>query len=184
MATLFTTRHSGLRARIGGCRTSRPNNEQKGEIKLYVGIDLHKEVCYATTLDKEGEIIDRRDFENNRGEWEKFIEVMPRGSKVAIEACSYWYPVCDFLEDRGIEVILSHPSKTRIIAEAKIKTDKIDSEILARLLRADFLPRSYIPSKEMRENRELLRLRVQLGKDRTVVKNRIHALLAKNGVKH
>jgi transposase len=33
-------------------------------------------------------------------------------------------------------------------------------------------------------NRELLRLRVQLGKDRTVVKNRIHAVLAKNGVKH
>ncbi|MCW3131058.1 MAG: hypothetical protein N2V75_13320 [Methanophagales archaeon] len=43
---------------------------------------------------------------------------------------------------------------------------------------------SYIPSKEIRENREVLRLRVQLGKDRTVVKNRIHAVLAKNGVKH
>ena len=151
---------------------------------MYVGIDLHKEVCYATTLDKEGEIIDRKEFKNEREEWVKFVEEMPRDSKVAIEACSYWYPVCDFLEDRGIEVILSHPSKTRIIAEAKIKTDKIDSENLAKLLRADFLPRSYIPSREMRENRELLRLRVQLGKDRTVIKNRIHALLAKNGVKH
>ena len=52
------------------------------------------------------------------------------------------------------------------------------------LLRADFLPRSYIPSREIRENRELLRLRVQPGKDRTVIKNSIHALLAKNGVKH
>ena len=162
----------------------RPNTMKRGEIKLYVGIDLHKEVCYATTLDKEGEIIDRKEFKNEREEWVKFVEEMPRDSKVAIEACSYWYPVCDFLEDRGIEVILSHPSKTRIIAEAKIKTDKIDSENLAKLLRADFLPRSYIPSREMRENRELLRLRVQLGKDRTVIKNRIHALLAKNGVKH
>ncbi len=109
---------------------------------------------------------------------------MPRDSKVAIEACFYWYPVCDFLEERGIEMVLSHPSKTRIIAEAKIKTDKVDSKNLAKLLRADFLPESYIPSKEIRENKELLRLRVQLGKDRTVVKNRIHAVLAKSGVKH
>jgi len=38
---------------------------------------MHKETCYVTTLDKEGEIIDRREFK--------------RDSKVAIEACSYWY---------------------------------------------------------------------------------------------
>ena len=54
-----------------------------------------------------------------------------------------------FLEERGIEMVLSHPSKTRIIAEAKIKTDKIDSKNLAKLLRADFLLQSYIPSKEI-----------------------------------
>jgi transposase len=59
--------------------------------------------------------------------------------------------VCDFLEERGIEMVLSHPSKTRIIAEAKIKTDKIDSKNLAKLLRADFLPQPYIPSKEIIE---------------------------------
>jgi predicted NBD/HSP70 family sugar kinase len=41
---------------------------------MYIGIDLHKETCYATTLDKEGEIIDRREFKNEREEWEKFVE--------------------------------------------------------------------------------------------------------------
>ena len=65
-----------------------------------------------------------------------------------------------------------------------MKTDKIDSEVLARLLRADFLPRACIAIKEIREKRELLRLRAQLGRDRTVIKNRIHALLGKNGVRH
>jgi len=35
---------------------------------------LHKETRYATTLDKEGEIIDRREFKNEREEWEKFVE--------------------------------------------------------------------------------------------------------------
>jgi transposase len=92
---------------------------------MYIGIDLHKETCYATTLDKEGEIVDRREFKNEREEWERFVDEMPRDSKVAIEACSYWYPVCDFLEERGIEMVLSHPSKTRIIAEAKIIKNEI-----------------------------------------------------------
>lgn len=151
---------------------------------MYIGIDLHKDTFHATILDKNGEIVRREEFKNTREDWEKFTEEIPRDSKVAIEACSFWYPVYDFLEERGIEVVLSHPKKTRIIAEAKIKTDKIDSEILAKLLRADFLPQSYIPSKEIRENSELLRLRVQLGKDRTMLKNRIHAILSKNGVKH
>jgi transposase len=92
---------------------------------MYIGIDLHKETCYATTLDKEGEIVDRREFKNEREEWEKFVDEMPRDSKVALEASSYWYPVCDLLENRGIEMVLSHPSKTRIIAEAKIIKNEI-----------------------------------------------------------
>ncbi|RJS82622.1 hypothetical protein CW713_04920 [Methanophagales archaeon] len=127
MAAPFTTRHNGLRARIGGCRTS------------------------PTQQPRTKRFVDRREFKNEREEWEKFVEGIPRDSKVAIEACSYWYPVCDFLEERGIEMVLSHPSKTRIIAEAKIKTDKVDSKNLAKLLRADFLPQSYIPSKEIRD---------------------------------
>lgn len=61
------------------------------------------------------------------------IEEMPRDSKIAIVACSYWYPICDFLENCGIEVILSHPSKTRIIAEAKVKTDKEGNRFTAFL---------------------------------------------------
>lgn len=51
----------------------RPNKEEGGN-KMYIGIDLHKESCYATTLDKEGEIIDRRELKNEREEWEKFVE--------------------------------------------------------------------------------------------------------------
>ena len=58
-------------------------------------------------LTKKGEVVDRREFKNEREEWEKFVEGIPRDSKVAIEACSYWYPVCDFLEERGIEMVLS-----------------------------------------------------------------------------
>ncbi|MCW3131057.1 MAG: hypothetical protein N2V75_13315 [Methanophagales archaeon] len=59
---------------------------------------MHKETYYATTLDKEGEVVDRREFKNEREEWEKFVEGIPRDSKAAIEACSYWILCAIFLK--------------------------------------------------------------------------------------
>jgi transposase len=46
--------------------------------------------------------------------------------------------------------VVTHPLKTRIIADAKIKTDKHDARTLADLLRGDLLPTSYVPPKELR----------------------------------
>lgn len=76
---------------------------------------------------------------------------------------------------------MAHPFKVKLIAEARIKTDTIDATTLAHLLRLDYLPTAYIP---LREVREILRHRAKLVVTRTVVKNRIHALLTENGVRH
>ena len=48
-----------------------------------------------------------------------------------------WIRIHDTLEQNGIDTILANPYKTKIIAEAKIKSDKLDARILADLLRAD-----------------------------------------------
>jgi transposase len=65
----------------------------------------------------------------------------------------------------------------RAIAEAKIKTDTIDSHTLAQLLRVDLIPAAYIPGKETRSFKEMVRQRVFLVRMRTKLKNRIHVLL-------
>jgi len=72
--------------------------------------------------------------------------------------------------------------KTRLIAEAKIKTDKVD-KTLARLLRADMLHTCYVPDDEQRRRRELLRHWLRLVKTRTKVKNWIHNILDKHGLR-
>jgi hypothetical protein len=59
-------------------------------------------------------------------------------------------------------VKLAHPLKTRAIAEARIKTDSIDSETLAHLLRTDLLPDSYMPAKYVRVERKIARHRALL----------------------
>ena len=64
-----------------------------------------------------------------------------------------------------------------------MKTDKVDARTLAALLRADMLPTCYVPGEELRSKRELLRHRLNLVKIHTGVKNRIHGLLDKHGLR-
>jgi transposase len=112
----------------------------------------------------------------------RFAESLPEGSKIALEATGNWYYFYEVLEHKCPKIYLAHPLKTRAIAEARIKTEKIDSTILAHLLRTDFLPTSYIPPREIRDIREVLRYRASLVSLRTSIKNKVHAILSKNGI--
>ena len=76
---------------------------------------------------------------------------------------------------------LATPFKVRIIAESKTRTDRYDSQMLAELLRTNFLPESYLVPKHMRVLRELIRQRHHLVKNRIMLKNRIRHLLFLNG---
>jgi transposase len=74
-----------------------------------------------------------------------------------------------------------HPLRCKAIASARLKNDKVDAEILAQLLRADLLPEAWIAPPAVRQLRALLRHRVQLVRLRTLLRNRIHAVLADHG---
>ncbi|MBZ5653446.1 MAG: IS110 family transposase, partial [Acidobacteriia bacterium] len=65
-------------------------------------------------------------------------------SAAVLEATRNWAVMHDWLEGLVDEVHLAHPQKVKAIAEAKIKTDKIDARVLAHLLRADLLPEAYV----------------------------------------
>jgi integrase len=75
-----------------------------------------------------------------------------------MEATYAWEPVYELLERMSLEVHLAHPTKTRVIADARLKTDVRDSEALARLLQLNWLPEAYVPPREVRELRRLVRL--------------------------
>jgi transposase len=98
-------------------------------------------------MNEHGEILKQEKFPNERRELERIFKDID-DTKIAMEACYCWQPVYELLESMGHEVKLAHPMRTRIIAEAKIKTDALDSEALAHLLRANLLPTSYVPPKE------------------------------------
>jgi transposase len=152
---------------------------------IHIGIDMHKRSSEVAAIDDAGQIIDRCTLDHTQREVMQEFFRQFRGQAVAtVEATRSWYWFYEVLESCGLQVKMAHPLKVRIIAEAKIKTDKIDALTLAKLERADFLPESYIPSREIRDQRELLRCRVALVRARTIFKNRVHAVLDKLGILH
>ena len=150
----------------------------------YIGIDVHKRTCHATVMDGKGRVTKQEKFLNEREEFERILKGID-DAEIAMEASCCWQPAYELLESMEYEVKLAHPLKTRIIAEAKIKTDATDSEALAHLLRTNLLPTSYVPPNEIRELRELTRLHSYLIQERTRFnkKNKIHAELMKRGIR-
>jgi len=103
-------------------------------------------------------------------------------SKIALEATYGWEWLAELLEDHGYELHLAHPLRTKAIASARVKTDAVDARTLAHLLRTDLLPEAYVAPRELRDLRDLLRQRVVLTQMRSALKNRVHALLARQGI--
>jgi transposase len=87
-----------------------------------------------------------------------------------------WYNIYECLIKRHLDVRLSNPAKTRAIASAKIKTDKLDAVKLADLLRGGYIAECYIPTRETMDLRELVRNRA-LVRMRTKLKNKIHGIM-------
>ena len=143
---------------------------------LYTGIDYHRSFSYLTTMDEKGAIIGQKKLPSN-GEIVDFLKEFDEEMEIAVEATPSWYWLYDHLESEGFQVKLSHPLKTKAIAYAKVKTDKVDSATLAHLPRSNLLPLSYVPEKAVRLNRELLRYRASLVKIQTRVKNKVHTML-------
>ncbi len=146
----------------------------------FIGLDIHRHYAVLARMDQEGALIDRRRLDHEA--LPAYLQALPDRPRLAFEATSSWYYVCDLVEPWVEEVVLSHPLKTRLIAEAKIKTDKIDATILADLLRSGYLARAYLAPAPVRELRELLRLRASLVRLRTAVRNKVHAVLIKRGL--
>lgn len=149
----------------------------------YIGIDLHKKFSYFTVLGETGETISSKKLDNNKGDILSHLNNFVEPSKAVIEATFAWGWLADLLDSNKIDVVLAHPQKVKAIAASKIKTDKIDSETLANLLRADLIPEAYYCPKEDREIKEILRSRASLVGLKTQVKNKIHSLLHKANVR-
>jgi transposase len=81
-----------------------------------------------------------------------------------------------------LDVTVAHPKELNQIADTEKKTDPVDAKELARMVRLNSVPESYVPTNVVREVRTLVRGRQTLVENRTKYANKFHGLLSDHGI--
>jgi len=148
----------------------------------YCGIDLHQKETEICVVDDDAVVVERARIATSRKALTRYFEGKPR-MKVAMEAggSSPW--VSRLIEGMGHEVVVCAPRRVRLIAESTMKTDEIDAEVLARLVRIDegFLGRVTHRSESAQLQRGLLTARTALVKARSKWVHTVRGILRSFG---
>lgn len=146
----------------------------------YIAFDSHQRYTWVDREDHSGKILGQR-LEHAPGAVRRYLNGCEPGTPVAVEAIGNWYWIIDEIEQAGLEPRLVHPRKAKLMMGQINKTDRLDARGLNRLQRVGTLPTVWIPPGPLRDLRELTRTRLVLTAQRTRLKNRLTATLAKYG---
>ena len=147
-----------------------------------IAFDSHKHFTWASVQNEAGDVLREQRIDHARGALRGFLEEFEQGSPVAVETIGNWYWITDEIEAAGMVPRLVNARKAKLMSGSINKTDKLDARGINRLQRSGTLPTVWIPPKPLRDARELPRTRMVLVRQRTQLKNRIHANLAKYGL--
>jgi transposase len=144
-----------------------------------IALDVHRDFCEVAIKDG-GELRSAGRIRTNREELELFAQSLAPSDQVALEATGPALQIKRIIEPHVGRVVIANTRKLRAIAEAKVKTDKVDARTLCELLAAGFLPEVFGPDERTRALRRRLARRAALVRQRTRAKNELHAVLARN----
>jgi transposase len=151
-------------------------------MEQFIGCDAHKKFSVFVAVNEKGHAGEALRVTHDRQLYREFLAQLPQGSNIALEASGSYSWLVDEMERSGHHPKLCHPLEAKRRMALTKKTDKLDARGLAILLRNGTLPEVWIPPSEVRDQRELLRLRIFLVRLRTRVKNRIHGTLSRHNV--
>jgi transposase len=152
------------------------------ETETFVGLDVHKSGIVATAVDQLGHRIDQSTLGSTDQDLVEYLRRLPGTKRVALEVCPVWEHLYDAAASTGATVLLSNPYKTRLIADASLKTDKVDSEAIATLLRLQALPHVYVADPATRALRQIVRDRVFYRRKEAAIMNHLYAFLLRKGI--
>jgi transposase len=137
-----------------------------------------------TALGARGKIVQAEAVDNDPRALRRWFRQF-RGQPVqaAVEACGFWPAFREVVEPEVKRLVLVHPQRVKAIASAKLKNDRVDSATLAHLLRCDLLPESWMADRATQARRQQVRLRATLVRQRTRLKNQVHAVLHQQGLR-
>lgn len=156
---------------------------------LYLGLDVHAEniaVALAET-GRDGEVRNYGEIPNTFHSVEKLLRKLGHPDKelrVCYEAGPCGFVLARFLKKKGIACDVVAPSLTPKGSGDKIKTDRRDARMLARLHRAGELTAVHVPDERDEAIRDLCRARTDAVQDQRSGRNQLKAFLLRNGYRY
>jgi len=150
----------------------------------FIGLDIHKQAVAFCTKRSDGKTIGEGKFRANRAGMEDWAAAQSTPWVGGMEATLFTGFAYDVLSPYSIELQVGHPLQLKAISCAKHKSDRIDAETLANLLRADLFPACHMASPLVRELRRVLRYRNFLVRQAVAMKNKTTGLLMEAGVEY
>jgi len=150
--------------------------QKSSPFERYLAMDAHKHYVVVGGLNAQLEIVlpaRRMDMERY-SQWAK--ENLTRQDCLVIEASTNTWDLYDITAGVAGKVLVAHPLAVKLIANARVKTDKQDVFRLARLLAGGLIPEVWVPPQPVRELRTLIAHRRRLIQMRTMTRNRLHSL--------
>jgi len=145
---------------------------------LYSGVDLHRRLIAICTVNETGTIIARSKMKTDPELVTAYFQQWPDQHRAVVECTIGWYWFCDLMRSLGVDVVLAHAKYLKAISYAKVKTDAVDAETLAQLLRMGYIPEAHQLPPEYRAMRDLLRQRMVMEHKRTNIIQRVTSILA------
>lgn len=144
-----------------------------------IGLDVHREFAQIAVWDN-GQVRQAGQIAMTAEALRVFADSLGPQDEVAIEATCNTHAIVRLIEPRVARVVVSNPMKTRAIAEAKVKTDKVDARVLCELLAADYLPSVWVADEATQALRRQVARRANVVRQRTRLKNQVQAILQRN----
>src|SRR5712692_6291497 len=148
----------------------------------YSGIDQHKRDSVIATYGPDGPRVKQVRVVNTPLALAQYFADFPAPHKAVVESTGGWYWLADVLAPLGVELVLAHATRLKAISAAKVKTDQVDSDVLALLLRAELIPIAHMIRPDERGPRDLMRTRLRLVEKCVSAQNSIDRLLEKFNV--
>ena len=144
---------------------------------VYVGLDYHQAFVQVCVMDASGQVLSNHRCSNSAKAIRQVVERSGVVILAAIEACCGAADLAEKLVAAGWQVSLAHAAYVHKLKQSPDKTDWSDARLLADLLRVGYLPQVWLPPRELRQLRHVMRHRQQLAQARRNAKLRVTALL-------
>ena len=144
----------------------------------YLGIDLHRLTVVIAGVSAAGEVMKAITIKCQDTEAIRNAVKALGPFRAVIEASGTYRWLYDLLRPYGT-VVLAHPLRLRAMVQRRSKTDKLDAQLLANLLRINQIPLAYIPPEPYQQLRDLTRCLARLRQEQAVAKIKLRAMLAR-----